>query len=359
MKIETIEDWQSAAGNCGCCSFLRHTYAPIYLSQYAFGNSNSINLYAFKGVYYRQYKSDYLYDENITSVEQPEEDDEDGEVETTDQNEESEHHYERTLNPKYREYETSTSSTDLWNDPEITVTCRSLSSFTSSEYPEFDYFEESTDSGEEDCPNQNIYPQSDYDETSSGHYKNFEYSFVDGGSDPGEIETTTTITGDHTITHSLPFGLTDALQIGVVWPPSDELEQVSYVDSETTFNPPASESGLPSWSFHHARYKVGVQQYLLDLNWKKYWCEWDVAEFKVIDGGTEELVSIISSHEWEWDGNEENPYSEWFELDAPPVSPGEVSEYRNRRIVNMRYYQWKSSKFGSMPAITGEGVDPP
>jgi hypothetical protein len=64
---------------------------------------------------------------------------------------------------------------------------------------------------------------------------------------------------------------------------------------------------------------------------------------------------LVNSGTWEWPGpgnpaDEESWKSGWYEID-PPESVG------TRRIVNIRYECYRSTRIGVKPQITGEAVE--
>jgi hypothetical protein len=79
---------------------------------------------------------------------------------------------------------------------------------------------------------------------------------------------------------------------------------------------------------------------------------WDIATYPT-DPDAE--ISYIQDLTWEWTGpgdpeDEDSWKSGWYEID-PPGEPGE------RKIVNVRYECYRSSRFGGKPQITGDAED--
>jgi hypothetical protein len=85
---------------------------------------------------------------------------------------------------------------------------------------------------------------------------------------------------------------------------------------------------------------------------------WDVLEEP--DGWDDPSPTVFRSFfeedlTWEWTGpgDPENPdswLSDWYEI-PPPDVPG------SRRVVNIRFECWTSTKIGSKPQVTGEAVE--
>lgn len=100
-----------------------------------------------------------------------------------------------------------------------------------------------------------------------------------------------------------------------------------------------------------ARYKVGIPasyglSSLSATNSSTYNLQWQEVFFSPLSSVAPVLKQERS---WEWDGNLNNPFSDWFYMDLP-------TEVGETRVVNMLIQCYKSSKFGFKPTSSGEIV---
>jgi hypothetical protein len=82
---------------------------------------------------------------------------------------------------------------------------------------------------------------------------------------------------------------------------------------------------------------------------KKTWWNWH-------DGGRVGSapaggVLLVTLEEWIWGGSMATPFSDWYDI---PLEAAAVAS--ETRVANMRYFHFQSSRFGSLPVLTGPQV---
>jgi hypothetical protein len=80
-----------------------------------------------------------------------------------------------------------------------------------------------------------------------------------------------------------------------------------------------------------------------------YEAQWDEYFFPE---DTETDPVLVASRTWLWNGDTEDPWSEWFVMSVPD-EPGET------RVVNLMVRCWKSTRIGNKPSAFGEVYTPP
>jgi len=119
------------------------------------------------------------------------------------------------------------------------------------------------------------------------------------------------------------------------------------------YSPPAYNSGgyIQSRKF---RFRFRIQSVHLG---SKFIITYDVAEFPDDEDIDPSFVSQDNVVEWTGPGNQEDPDGDswltpWVEIDPPEV-PGD------RRVVNIRFTCYTGTKYGVKPQVMGEAFEPP